>query len=126
MTYLVPYSICIEHVVLNKYNALSIRDTTADALFAELDADGSGEMDAPELRAALGSLGLALSATAMENVMRELDGDGGGTLSVHEVAERVEAFHRQRRAFAARALGGVLGEVNRKKLSVGRLFQVLI
>ena len=45
-------------------NALSIRDTTADELFVELDADGSGEMDAYELRGALASLGLALSAVS--------------------------------------------------------------
>jgi hypothetical protein len=56
-------------------------------------------------------LGLTLSQTAVENIMRELDADGGGTLEVDEVVERVEAFHRQRRAFSSKALAGVLAEV---------------
>ena len=45
--------------------------------------------------------------------MRELDADGGGTLEVDEVVERVEAFHRQRRAFSSKALAGVLAEVSK-------------
>ena len=79
----IPYLYCLEDALLSWYqpwearatgslrvcNVLSIRDVTAERLFAELDTDGSGELDADELREAFNHLGLSLSERAMENVM---------------------------------------------------------
>ena len=58
-----------ERVLARVCTVLSIRDITAELLFAELDTDGSGELDADELCEAFNHLGLSLSETAMKNVM---------------------------------------------------------
>jgi hypothetical protein len=42
----------VERVLARLCTALSIRDVSADVLFAELDTDGSGELDAEELQQA--------------------------------------------------------------------------
>ena len=96
--------------------------TTAQALFEELDTDGTGDLDSAELRTVLAHIGVDVSLEAAEKAMKALDVDGDGTLETQELAQAVEEFQRQRRVWAATVLGNLLDYVKKTKLSVQRIF----
>ena len=56
--------------------------------FRELDEDGSGTLNARELRAAFAKLGVVLTRPALAEVMGELDADGSGTVDMSELLDR--------------------------------------
>eukprot|EP01051_Picozoa_sp_SAG22_P022959 SAG22_NODE_5718_length_965_cov_1.461894_1_plen_250_part_10 len=54
------------------------------ALFVELDADGSGELDAEEIEQVLLRMGRPLSTRALAEAMEEMDLDGSGDVDFQE------------------------------------------
>ena len=99
---------------------LNAHGETAAAVFARLDTDGGGSLDAEEFHAALNTLGISISAASAKEVMDELDMDGGGDLELTELTAKLDEYRRQRRSFAANVLGGVLEYTQRTKTSVTR------
>jgi Ca2+-binding EF-hand superfamily protein len=57
------------------------------AVFAELDADGSGSLDQAEVGLALAKIGRAISDTELDAAMKEMDEDGGGEVELDEFAQ---------------------------------------
>jgi Ca2+-binding EF-hand superfamily protein len=53
-------------------------------VFKHFDADGSGSIDAKELRAAAGELGVELCEQDTQQIMLELDADGSGQIELQE------------------------------------------
>ena len=53
-------------------------------VFDSLDTDGSGSLDAEELRTALSQLGVPMSPREAHNLMATLDADGSGSISLEE------------------------------------------
>ena len=95
---------------------------TAQALFDEMDTDGTGDFDAAEFQRVLNHIGVEVSDKAAMTAMAALDKDGDGTLETKELAQAVEEFQRQRRVWAAKVLGGIGDYVKKTKLSVQRVF----
>ena len=56
--------------------------------FRELDEDGSGSLNARELRAAFANMGVVLTRPILAEVMSELDADGSGTVDMAELLDR--------------------------------------
>ena len=56
-------------------------------IFVAIDADGSGEIDDKEMKAALKSLGFVATDREVKRVMKEYDLDGDGTISEYEFIE---------------------------------------
>jgi hypothetical protein len=56
----------------------TVTSTQADQVFAEFDTDGSGEIDAGELRSALERLGITVSADDVKQMMKFADLDNNG------------------------------------------------
>jgi Ca2+-binding EF-hand superfamily protein len=54
------------------------------AKFAEIDADGSGALDAAELAALFEGLGKPVSVGTLANLLRLSDADGSGTIDYDE------------------------------------------
>ena len=71
-----------------KYLQASNQDIVGN--FEKMDADGSGELDVEEFKAALLAMGLGMSDEEMGLVMREIDTDGGGTVSIDEFVDRMK------------------------------------
>jgi Ca2+-binding EF-hand superfamily protein len=94
---------CLQQLVTH----LSLHHTTAGVVFADLDSDGSGELDPGELHIAMENLGITMSDTAIKNVMLALDNDGDGHINIMEMAAIIDKFRRSRREFAGTALACV-------------------
>lgn len=92
-------------------------------MFAEIDADGSGEIDANELHNALADIGIDVDLAVVRHVIAALDFDDGGAISIMEMSSAMDAHKRKRRAFAANVLASALEAVNVRKLSIFQLFQ---
>lgn len=61
------------------------------AHFDEIDTNGSGSLDADELLALMGKLGIAMKRTSIVNLMRLVDENHDGTLDWEEFRKVVEA-----------------------------------
>lgn len=61
------------------------------AKFVELDADGSGELDATELMACFKSLGKEVSLGTVTNMVRLADADGSGSIGLEELMKVLRA-----------------------------------
>ena len=110
-------------VVLSQLSIhLQAKRTTPQALFDELDTDGTGDLDAAEFQAVLAHIGVYVSEHAASRAMAALDVDGDGTLETKELAQAVEEYQRQRRVWSATVLGNLLDYVKKTKLSVQRVF----
>lgn len=103
-------------------NVLGKTGQAAAALFAELDEDGSGELDFAEWQHALERLGVHVSEAAARAAMDELDLDHGSTLEITELLAKLHEFQRERRVFAATVLGNICDYVKSTKTSVVRVF----
>ena len=66
-----------------KKNKQALSDAMIEAAFEIFDEDGSGAIDATELVAALGQLGIQASPEEVERLMDKYDDDGNRTLEVH-------------------------------------------
>ena len=66
------------------YGALDDEVALAQAMFGRFDADGSGEIDAGELRALLTTLGKEQSDDELAVALAALDTDGDGSISYEE------------------------------------------
>lgn len=95
---------------------------TPQALFEELDADGTGDFDAVEFQRALARIEVHVSKEAATSAMAALDDDGDGTLATKELAQAVEKCQRQRRVWAAKMLGNLCDYIKKTKVSVPRVF----
>jgi Ca2+-binding EF-hand superfamily protein len=73
----------------------TLRDKT-DAVFRDIDTDGSGSVDFDELKYAMWKSGLKLSDQAIESLMTEADGDE------NEVMDEAEFYELMRKAVEAR------------------------
>lgn len=111
-----------QSVLSNFCNHLLRTGQTVQSLFAKLDADRSGELDADEFHAALGRMGLTVSVQFAWSAMRQLDVDGDGTLKVNELVARLEEFQRQRCVFARTVLGAICDYIKATSTSVARIF----
>ena len=60
-------------------------EQTAEELFTKLDTDGTGDLDAKEMHAVLGEIGIKVSLNAASATVGELDLDGDGTLEIGEL-----------------------------------------
>jgi hypothetical protein len=60
---------------------MDLTGTTMTGAFAQFDLDGSGEIDAAELQAALRRIGLELDSEEIGLAMREIDGDFDGQIT---------------------------------------------
>jgi pimeloyl-ACP methyl ester carboxylesterase len=67
-----------KHAPEDKYSLVS--DYDVRRVFALLDADGSGLIDADELQAAMLALGFQVDEPEVRWMMREIDADGNGTI----------------------------------------------
>ena len=56
----------------------------AEQLFAEVDEDGSGTLDAEEVQQLASRLGLKLDRVAAKEAMDVMDADGGGDVDFEE------------------------------------------
>ena len=65
-------------------------DETTRAAFQQFDADGSGDIDASELRRALSAVGLTVDEGQVGYMLRKYDDDRGATLDLDEFAQLVE------------------------------------
>ena len=63
-------------------------------IFKELDADGSGEIDAEELQAGLGKLGLPSSDEYVSDIFTQYDMDGSGRIDEQEFRNYVRKKER--------------------------------
>jgi hypothetical protein len=54
--------------------------------FGSFDKDGSGSIDASELKACLNSMGVFLSAEELDGLMGRMDTDGNGVIDLNEFA----------------------------------------
>jgi hypothetical protein len=68
----------------------TVTSTQADQVFAEFDTDGSGEIDAGELRSALERLGIAASADDVKQMMKFADLDNNGQVDRAEFRKILE------------------------------------
>lgn len=59
-------------------------------VFAKFDVDGSGDVDASELRDALKELGLKLDGEQVDYMLRKYDNNRGATLDIEEFAQLVQ------------------------------------
>jgi len=73
----------------------TLRDKT-DAVFRDIDTDGSGSVDFDELKYAMWKSGLKLSDQAIQSLMTEADGDD------NEVMDEAEFYELMRKAVEAR------------------------
>jgi len=73
----------------------TLRDKT-DAVFRDIDTDGSGSVDFDELKYAMWKSGLKLSDQAINSLMTEADGDE------NEVMDEAEFYELMRKAVEAR------------------------
>jgi len=55
-----------------------------DTVFSMMDQDGSGCVDAAELRSALGALGIEIDAADAVEMVRKYDADGSGSIGLQE------------------------------------------
>ena len=53
-------------------------------LFNETDTDGSGELDADELKALMEKIGIQMDSELIEEAINAVDVDGGGTMGINE------------------------------------------
>ena len=123
MTALLEAEAASGSAILSKLcNLLSASGQTAAELFAQLDVDGSGELDATEWHQALEGLGIKVQAAAADAAMKELDMDGGSTLEVVELVDKIAEFQRKRRVFVSTVLGRVCEYIDSTNTSLVRLF----
>ena len=59
--------------------------------FEEFDTDGSGTIDANEMRIAMRSLGVEVKSAEIRRMMNEVDDDGNGTIEFGEFLEMMTA-----------------------------------
>ena len=69
-------------------------DPAVRAAFEAFDADGSGGIDATELRQALAHLGMQADAQGVMAVLRKYDADGSANLSLEQFARLVNDIRR--------------------------------
>ena len=83
-------------------------------IFKELDADGSGEIDAEELQAGLGKLGLPSSDEYVSDIFTQYDMDGSGRIDEQEFRNYVRKKERAMYASFSKldtdASGAITGE----------------
>ena len=81
---------------------LNLHRTTAAAVFNEIDADGSGELDVDEMIGALSKFGITtLSRPTVQSIMLALDQDGDGGINVSaRLSARVVCCSRHATAVA--------------------------
>lgn len=65
-------------------------DTETIRAFQKFDADGSGGLDASELRVALKEAGLEVTGDQCEYMLRKYDDDRGATLDIEEFAQLLQ------------------------------------
>jgi Ca2+-binding EF-hand superfamily protein len=70
---------------------------SADAAFAVLDKDGSGQLDTAELKEGLHRLGLGLTEGQIIRLVSTLDEDSSGEISADEFREGLENAVKVRR-----------------------------
>ena len=68
---------------------------TLAELFAQIDMDGSGEVDVVEFRMGLASLGLLFDDASIGALVEAADTDGDGQLDAHEFCTRMETLLEQ-------------------------------
>lgn len=81
----------------------AVVDATVRAAFEAFDADGSGGIDAKELRQALAHLGMQADAQGVTAVLRKYDADGNANLGLEEFARLVNDIRRYQGKEAATA-----------------------
>ena len=79
-------------------------DEMARAAFEQFDADGSGTIDAFELRDALEATGLTVDAAQVEYMLRKYDDDRGASLDFDEFAALVKDLRSTRGSATQRRL----------------------
>ena len=77
------------------------RRTNVLRTFQRFDADGSGELDADELKAALREIGLVVGPDDLRSLLASMDTDGDGTISLSEFAGKLRQTKRDRYTVAA-------------------------
>jgi hypothetical protein len=84
-------------------------------VFHFFDKDGSGELDAWELREALAHLGLQLDAEQVVQAMKEIDANYDGTIDINEFMKRVrrESVAQRARARSGAEFSNASGNVRR-------------
>ena len=70
--------------ILDRQLVLSVEAADARALFDELDADSSGNLDRTEVDALSKQMGKKLNAKQLDEAMAEMDKDGSGTVEFDE------------------------------------------
>ena len=122
MTALLEAEAAAGSTILSKLcKVLQATGQTAAELFAEIDTDGSGELDATEWQIMLWErLGIRVQAAAADAAMKELD--GGSTLEIAPLVGKLEDYQRKRRVFAGTVLSGVCEYIKSTNTSLVRLF----
>ena len=76
---------------------MSLSEAEIVEAFNKFDADGSGDIDAGELRLALEAAGLKVSGEQCEYMLRKYDDDRGASLDLEEFSQLVSRLACQYR-----------------------------
>jgi len=76
----------------------------------------------PEFHAGLMSLGIELDLDNAQAVMDVLDNNSDGHIDILELGQRIAAYRRKRRAFAAKILTRVFEYIRKTNASATRIF----
>eukprot|EP01043_Picozoa_sp_COSAG02_P070066 COSAG02_NODE_12259_length_1572_cov_1.342838_1_plen_375_part_10 len=87
-------------------------------LFAKIDADGSGEFDVTEFRAAMLSIGLSFDDETVHSLMTLMDTDGGGSIDKTEFVQRIEEFADEELGSANEFLAELCAYIDRSGESI--------
>ena len=87
-------------------------------MFDEFDIDGNGTLDKPEIKTALGKLGLPNGTDAVNKLFDKYDADRSGTISRDEYAELANQISHDC-YFLPRSMGTIICSC--EKCQMGRL-----
>ena len=95
-----------KHPELRESNVFAAA-TELESAWADIDTDGSGSLDADELRAVLETMGIALGEAGIAQLIEQLDTDGDGEISQ---AEFMAFWRKQSTAARARLTRSTIAE----------------